>query len=100
MEPAIEAFRWTDQDEAFFGLSVRANDVIVEDGMIIWIFEEFFLSFSPNNSLIRWTEYFEIVALIHMFVVVVHLTLMPKDVRLQFLLDFSLILRTTIRLWP
>lgn len=93
-------FRWTDQDEEFFGLFIRANDVIAEDDILIRVFEEFFLNFYPEQSLIIWLEFFKIIVLLHMSIIAIQISLTPEDVHLAFNIEFSLVFRTNIRTWP
>lgn len=50
MERMTEAFRWTDQDEDFFALFVRADEIIAEDGLIVRVFKDFSLLLSELLS--------------------------------------------------
>lgn len=58
MERAVEMFRWTDRDKDFFALFVRAYEIIVEDRLLIKVFEEFFQIVYLEVSLLVWTIFF------------------------------------------
>lgn len=68
MEQVAEMFRWTDRDEDFFALFVWADDMIAKDGLLIRVFEEYFCTIYPNDSLLVWSEFFDILVLIDMMI--------------------------------
>lgn len=96
MEHKTIAFWWTCQDEAFFALFFKANNVIVEDGLIIKIFEEIFLNYRPDDSLIILSKFFKIIIKIEMSLIAIRFQLMHGDAMLIFYVKFLLFSRFVV----
>lgn len=71
MKRKAKIFRWTNKDKDFFALFVQVDDVIIEDGLLIKVFEEFFHKLYPNVGIIIWSKFFDILILIHMMIITI-----------------------------
>lgn len=79
---------------------IRVNNIIVEDGLLIRGFKEFFCIVYLDESLLVWIEFFDILIRLEMLVITIRQHLTHQDVSLIFYIEFSLVFRTQIRTWP
>lgn len=93
MEHDTMAFRLMDQAKAHYALFIRSDNIIAEDGLIIQIFEKFFLNYHLEDSLIARPKFFEILVKIELSLIVIWLWLTHRNIMLIFYIEFSLLSR-------